>query len=85
MTRNSKNEYSKNEYSKNGYEKSEYSKNWETLFAKYHSLTAKEFSELSGTPRTESENVLNSLVTKGHLEKLTTKNGSVWTIKNISR
>ncbi len=65
--------------------KSEYSKNWETLFAKYHSLTAKEFSELSGTPRTESENVLNSLVTKGHLEKLTTKNGSVWTIKNISR
>ncbi|MBP9188976.1 MAG: DsbA family protein, partial [Chitinophagales bacterium] len=31
--------------------KSEYSKNWETLFSKYHSLTAKEYAELSGTPR----------------------------------
>ena len=62
--------------------KSEYSKNWETLFSKYHSLTAKEFSELSGTPRNESENVLNELSSKGVLEKLTTKNGSIWkTIK----
>lgn len=65
--------------------KSEYSKNWETLFAKYHSLTAKEFSELSGTPRAESEKQLNELVTKGNLEKLTTKNGSIWTRKNTSR
>lgn len=58
--------------------KSEYRKNWETLFAKYASLTAKEFSELSGTPRAESENVLNDLAVKGHLEKLSTKNGSIW-------
>ncbi|MDD2285666.1 MAG: hypothetical protein PHI36_08960, partial [Bacteroidales bacterium] len=58
--------------------KSEYSKNWETLFSKYHSLTAKEFSELSGTPRDESENQLNELVVKGNLENLTTKNGSIW-------
>jgi predicted DsbA family dithiol-disulfide isomerase len=65
--------------------KSEYTKNWETLFSKYHSLTAKEFSELSGTPRVESEKQLNELVTKGHLEKLTTKNGAIWTIKNTSR
>lgn len=64
--------------------KSEYSKNWETLFSKYHSLTAKEFSELSGTPRTESETVLDELATEGNLEKLTTKNGSIWTVKNIS-
>lgn len=59
--------------------KSEYSKNWETLFSKYNSLTAKEFSELSGTPRKESEDVLNELVSKGNLEKHTTKNGSIWT------
>jgi predicted DsbA family dithiol-disulfide isomerase len=65
--------------------KSEYSKNWETLFTKYPSLTAKEFSELSGTPRTESEKLLNDLVTKGELEKYTTKNGSIWTRKNTSR
>lgn len=61
--------------------KSEYSKNWETLFSKYHSLTAKEFSELSGTPRNETEKVLNALSDKGKLEKLTTKNGSIWIMK----
>ena len=60
--------------------KREYSKNWETLFSKHHSLTAKEFSELSGTPRNESENFLNELSNKGILEKLTTKNGSIWTL-----
>ncbi len=65
--------------------KNEYTKNWETLFTKYHSLTAKEFSELSGTPREESEKLLNDLVTKGELERYTTKNGSIWTRKNTSR
>lgn len=65
--------------------KTEYSKNWETLFTKYHSLTAKEFSELSGTPRNESEKLLNELSDKGTLKKLTTKNGSIWKRKNINR
>lgn len=59
-------------------EKSEYSKNWETLFSKYSTLTAKEYSVLSGTPRKESEEFLNGLSDKGSLEKLTTKNGSIW-------
>ncbi|MBK8680513.1 MAG: DsbA family protein [Bacteroidetes bacterium] len=61
--------------------KSEYSKNWETLFSKYHTLTAKEYAELSGTPRNESENKLNELSEKGTLKKFTTKNGSIWSIK----
>ncbi|WP_347174683.1 ClpXP adapter SpxH family protein [Polaribacter uvawellassae] len=61
--------------------KSEYNKNWETLFAKYHSLTAKEFSVLSGAPRIESEAMLNALSDNQKLEKLTTKNGSIWFIK----
>lgn len=61
--------------------KNEYSKNWETLFAKYASLTAKEFSILSGTPRKESEVLLNELTKKGELVKLTTKNGAMWTRK----
>lgn len=60
--------------------KSEYPKDWETLFSKYHSLTAKEFSVLSGTPRIECEKFLNGLSDNGTLEKLTTKNGSIWTI-----
>lgn len=65
--------------------KNEYGKDWETLFTKYHSLTAKEFSELSGIPRAESEKHLNELVTKGTLEKYTTKNGAIWTRKITSR
>ncbi len=65
--------------------KKEYGKNWETLFSLYPSLTAKEFSELSGTQRAESEKQLNDLVTKGNLEKKTTKNGSIWTRKTTSR
>ncbi len=61
--------------------KSEYKKDWEDLFAKYQTLTAKEFSELSGMPRKECEQFLNNLTANGHLEKLTTKNGSLWKLK----
>lgn len=63
-------------------EKSEYSKNWEALFAIYPTLTAKEFSVLSGKPRVESESYLNELSDKSALAKSTTKNGSIWTRKN---
>ena len=65
--------------------KTKYDKSWTALFSKYHSLTAKEFSELSGTPRHESEKYLDDLTLKGNLEKLTTKNGAIWTIKNTKR
>lgn len=61
--------------------KAEFSKTWETLFAKYSSLTAKEFAELSGTPRKESEQFLDELDAKGKLKKLETKNGSIWKLK----
>lgn len=62
--------------------KNEYSKNWQTLFSNYHSLTVKEFSELSGTPRHESEKILNELTEKGKLSKVTIKNGSIWKVIN---
>jgi putative protein-disulfide isomerase len=55
-----------------------YGKTWEALFATYASLTAKEFAELSGTPRAASETLLNELTAQGQLEKLTTKNGALW-------
>lgn len=58
--------------------KSEYNNDWVSLFTKYNSLTAKEFSELSGLPRNESETMLNELTNKGKLEKLTIKSGSIW-------
>lgn len=62
-------------------EKIEYNKDWETLFGKYTSLTAKEFTELSGAKRNEAEQLLNDLVLKGNLERLTTKNGCIWRLK----
>lgn len=64
--------------------KSEYSKNWEALFSEHPTLTAKEYAELSGTPRDESEKQLNELVLKGNLDKYTTKKGSIWIRKNTA-
>lgn len=58
--------------------KREYNKTWENLFSTYQTLTAKEFAELSGTGRNESEQLLNELTAKGSLIKVVTKNGSLW-------
>lgn len=61
--------------------KTAYDKTWSSVFSKYHSWTAKEFSVLTGTPRNECEKYLDDLATKGKLEKLTTKNGAIWILK----
>lgn len=63
--------------------KSEYAKDWKTLFDKYNSLTVREYSELSGIPRIQSEQLLNDLMKKGYLEKIATKNGAMWEVKKI--
>lgn len=57
----------------------------EALFSKYNSLTAREYSELSGISRNESEKQLNELMDKGFLEKLMTKNGSLWIRKSSDK
>lgn len=58
--------------------KVDYDKDIEELFSVFPTLTAREFAELSETPRPESEEILNDLVAKGTLERLDTKNGSIW-------
>jgi putative protein-disulfide isomerase len=63
--------------------KIKYETSWNYVFSKYHSLTAKEFAELTGTARSESERVLDELTAKGALEKLTTKNGAIWRLRSI--
>ncbi|RFS21694.1 DsbA family protein [Chitinophaga silvatica] len=63
--------------------KSNYDKNWKWLFSTYPTLTAKEFSELSGTPRMEADKVLDNQVATGRLEKNTTKNGAIWKLKLV--
>lgn len=60
-------------------------KTGEALFSKYNSLTAREYSELSGISRNESEKQLNELMDKGFLEKLMTKNGSLWIRKSSDK
>jgi predicted DsbA family dithiol-disulfide isomerase len=61
--------------------KTSYDKTWKAVFSTYRSLTAKEFSELTGTARKESEKTLDELGSNGKLEKRTTKNGAIWTFK----
>lgn len=58
--------------------KQSYDKSWTSIFSLYKTLTAKEYSELTETPRAEAEKTLNDLTAKGLLEKFTTKNGSLW-------
>lgn len=62
-------------------EKYSYDKTWNAVFSKYHSLTAREFSELTEIARSESETILDELTTAGKLTKLTTKNGAIWTLR----
>jgi len=61
--------------------KYDYDKNWFSVFSKYNSLTAKEFSDLTDVPRKAAENKLNELTSQGHLEIYKTKNGDIWTLK----
>jgi predicted DsbA family dithiol-disulfide isomerase len=65
--------------------KATYDKTWSFVFSKYHSLTAKEFSVLTGKPRNECEKYLEDLTTQGKLEKQTTKNGAIWKLKNTNQ
>lgn len=62
--------------------KTSYDKTWKFVFSKYHSLTAREFSDLTGILRNESEKHLDNLVANGNLEKWITKNGAIWMLKN---
>jgi predicted DsbA family dithiol-disulfide isomerase len=62
--------------------KIKYDTTWRSLFSEYHSLTAKEFSELSGMTITDSERHLRELAEKKELAEHLTKNGSIWRINN---
>jgi putative protein-disulfide isomerase len=61
-----------------------YKKDWNSVFLKYSSLTANEYAQITGTERNDSESILNDLTAEGKLEKLSTKNGAIWTVKDIN-
>lgn len=58
--------------------KTEYNKDWEFIFSKYKTLTLREYSDLTGNPKLTSKKELNLLTKEGKLNKLETKNGSIW-------
>lgn len=59
-------------------QKKEIDTQWQSLFAHYPTLTAREFSELSGIPRQDSEAYLQGLTEQGNLSRISTKNGDLW-------
>ena len=65
--------------------KYQYETDWKSLFSTYATLTSREFSELSETPRAEVEACLQKLYAEGQLDKLETKNGAIWQLKEASR
>ncbi|WP_460673848.1 ClpXP adapter SpxH family protein [Larkinella ripae] len=60
-------------------QKMEIDPQWQDLFTHYPSLTAREYSELAGVSRQDSEATLQRLAEQGHLSQLRTKNGDLWT------
>ncbi|AFK04499.1 DSBA oxidoreductase [Emticicia oligotrophica DSM 17448] len=58
-----------------------YDKSCEGIFAKYSTLTSREFSELSGVSNIEGEEILNNAHQKGLLNKTNIKNGILWVKK----
>jgi len=55
-----------------------YEKSWQALFARFGSLTAREYAELGQLPRIEAERQLNELAESKKLRVLRTKNGAIW-------
>ena len=58
--------------------KTSFDKNWQALFKKHNTLTSREFAELSGIARQESDSYLQKLADEGYLDKVESKNGVMW-------
>lgn len=61
-----------------GAHKASYAKDWKSLFAKYPTLTLREYAELSDTSFDQAEEQLNTLVKENHLHVWHTKNGALY-------
>jgi putative protein-disulfide isomerase len=65
--------------------KKKYDTNWQQLFKTYPTLTTREFAELSGVTKADSEILLQQLNSEGKTNKLGTKNGVLWSVKLVLR
>jgi predicted DsbA family dithiol-disulfide isomerase len=61
-------------------EKTEYNAQWQALFAKYPTLTTREFAELAQMSIAQSETLLQQLADQKQLSVLSTKNGVLWKV-----
>jgi thioredoxin-related protein len=59
--------------------KTKYDTTWAGLFGKFETLSTREFSELAGLPKKESETLLQKLAAEGKLSQLNYRNGVMWT------
>lgn len=59
--------------------KTKYDTTWAGLFGKFETLSTREFSELAGLPKKESETLLQKLADEGKLTQLNYRNGVMWT------
>jgi predicted DsbA family dithiol-disulfide isomerase len=55
-----------------------YDRTWQSLFARYKTLTTREFAELSEMPPEKANQTLNSLLKEDHLHVYQSKNGPLW-------
>jgi putative protein-disulfide isomerase len=62
-----------------------YDRSWQALFAKFPSLTTREFAELTGKTYEEAQVNLNKLAGDGALTKTSVRNGEIWVMKNTAR
>src|SRR5690606_10078049 len=59
-------------------QKQQYDKSWKSLFARFNSLTVKEFSTMAETDLSATEAVLEALVEQGHVRRVETRNGNLY-------
>lgn len=62
---------------------SQYDHSWSALFGYYPTLTTREFSELSGLNKSDSENLLQDLANQDKIAKKVSKNGVIW-VKEVT-
>ncbi len=55
-----------------------YDQSWQSLFAKFQTLTTREFTELSDLPAAEAAQLLNKLLHESHIQVYHSKNGPLW-------
>ncbi len=64
-------------------QKATYDPSLESLLLHFNSLTAREFAELSNTPRNQCEALLNTAISQNNLDRHDTKNGAIWSVKPV--